>query len=444
MAKTVVATTPRGSRRVFKNIQAAAEFLVDSVEPGANASKYRAMLASLFKNQREMAGYTWSKSSASVVAEEVVEEVEVEEVEEVEVEEADLGGDEVEEVGSENEVLNTEADGRLDITSGLDSQIHQNPESESFFELVDSIFRGDGVRVCVIDNVKMVSAYDVISIISESTAQWKIYQRLCDANPEVKTFVYMYQFSGARQRPTPVVDAQGFHVIAMLTPGRHAGQFRVKAAEVLKKYLEGNLEELRETPAPAYQEALGHSNHLYRLARPSAARHDGQSLANFAGACVYILAIKVEDKDMLKIGRSDDFNARLAQHDKVFDVQEVYSITPCEKNLKLERAVKDRLRNYNHPVEIGGKRYTELYLGLTLEEADDVVQKCAKDLEAGDDRAFQMRMKEIELQMKVEERHVKAEERHVKAEERRMKEFERDVRLAEIELEKLRLQAQMT
>ena len=54
MAKTVVATTPGGSRRVFKNIQAAAEFLVDSVEPGANVSKYRAMLASLFKNQQNL------------------------------------------------------------------------------------------------------------------------------------------------------------------------------------------------------------------------------------------------------------------------------------------------------------------------------------------------------------------------------------------------------
>jgi len=83
-------------------------------------------------------------------------------------------------------------------------------------------------------------------------------------------------------------------------------------------------------------------------------------------------------------------------------------------------------------------KYTELYLGLTPGEADDVVQKCAKDLETGDDRAFQMRMKEIELEMK-------AEERRIKAEERQMKEVEanRDIRLAEIDLEKLKLQSQL-
>lgn len=395
MAKTVVATAPDGSRKVFKNIQAAAAFLQESVEPEATVTKYRNMLASLFKNQREMAGYTWSKDTGAV---EELENTEnnFEDGEEVnDVEEVVVLSEEVQ-VG-ETDGLRGENNGSSDHMT----RHFQNPESESFFELVDSIFQGDRVRLCVINDVKMVSAYDVIAIIAESSEHRKIFQRLCEAYPEVMTFVYMYQFQGQGQRPTPVVDAEGFHVIAMLSPGRRAGLFRVKSAGVLKNVLEGNFDELRQGSVPAYHEAVGHSNQLYRLARPAATRHDGQTLANFAGPCVYILTIRVGEKDMLKVGRSDDFNTRLAQHDKVFDVQEVYSITPCEKNFKLERAVKDRLRNYNHPVEINGKRYTELYLGLTPEDADGVVQECAKELETGDDRAFKLRMKELDRELAI-------------------------------------------
>jgi len=396
MAKTVVATAPNGSTRVFKNIQKAAEYLTSSVEPGASVSKYRAILAGLFESQREMAGYTWSKDSGRVVQEEVVEAVMGEEV--VEVPENIAGSSEYE--NDEGPIL----------TLG---HYHKNPDSESFFELVDSIFRGDSVRLCCINNVKMVSVYDVLSIISERPNQvWTSYKRICDENPEVKEYQYTYQFLGQGQRPTPVVDAQGFHLIAMAASGVRARQFRMKAADVLHKVLEGNLDDLQGS-APAYEEALGHSNSLYRLARPSAGRHDGESLSNFTGACVYILTIKVDDKDMLKIGRSDDFNARIAQHDKVFDVQKVYSITPCDKSWKLEKVAKERLCYYNHPVEIGGKRYLELYRGVTPEEADRVVHECARELELGDDRSFQMRMTEFGLEMKRMDFQVKEREQEI-------------------------------
>ena len=67
------------------------------------------------------------------------------------------------------------------------------------------------MRICVIDNVKMVSVFDVLSIVTESTGHSSlIYRRICDANPCVESSVRMFKFSGDGESPTPVVDAKGF------------------------------------------------------------------------------------------------------------------------------------------------------------------------------------------------------------------------------------------
>ena len=49
------------------------------------------------------------------------------------------------------------------------------------------------------------------------------------------------KFPGRGQRDTPVVDVKGIVEIVMLLPGRHAARIRRQAAELLCRYLGGDL-----------------------------------------------------------------------------------------------------------------------------------------------------------------------------------------------------------
>ena len=59
--------------------------------------------------------------------------------------------------------------------------------------------------------------------------------------PEVSRNLRNFRFPGRGQRDTPVVDVRGIVEIVMLLPGRHAARVRRQAAELLCRYLGGDL-----------------------------------------------------------------------------------------------------------------------------------------------------------------------------------------------------------
>ena len=67
------------------------------------------------------------------------------------------------------------------------------------------------------------------------------YPRLLNQYPEVGTNWFHLKFPGRGQRDTPVVDVRGIVEIVMLLPGRHAARVRRQAAELLCRYLGGDL-----------------------------------------------------------------------------------------------------------------------------------------------------------------------------------------------------------
>ena len=67
------------------------------------------------------------------------------------------------------------------------------------------------------------------------------YRRLLNQYPEVGTNCSNLKFPGRGQRDTPVVDVRGIVEIVMLLPGRHAARVRRQAAELLCRYLGGDL-----------------------------------------------------------------------------------------------------------------------------------------------------------------------------------------------------------
>ena len=69
----------------------------------------------------------------------------------------------------------------------------------------------------------------------------KTLERVKESHPEVYPNLINYRFPGRGQRDTPIADVRGIVEIVMLLPGRHAARVRRQAAELLCRYLGGDL-----------------------------------------------------------------------------------------------------------------------------------------------------------------------------------------------------------
>ena len=109
----------------------------------------------------------------------------------------------------------------------------------------------------------MVSVYDVMCAITghDSSVASNEFTRLQQRHPEVRASVTNFKFPGRGQRDTPVTDARGLVMIMNLLPGRQAAQFRMKAADVLVRYLGGDRTLISEIQRNASaQDALPEDN----------------------------------------------------------------------------------------------------------------------------------------------------------------------------------------
>ena len=93
-----------------------------------------------------------------------------------------------------------------------------------------------------------VSICDVIGLVTgfSSTVCSHTFLRLQDAYPEVGSVWSNFRFLGRGQRDTPMTDAEGIVTIIMLSPGRAAAMARQSAANVLVRYLGGDLSLVQE------------------------------------------------------------------------------------------------------------------------------------------------------------------------------------------------------
>jgi len=87
-----------------------------------------------------------------------------------------------------------------------------------------------------------VSVYDIMCAIChyDSRHVQTYYSRLCAHHPDVRTNCVAIKFSGQGQRATPCTDAKGLVMIMNLLSGANAAQFRLKAADVMVRYLGGD------------------------------------------------------------------------------------------------------------------------------------------------------------------------------------------------------------
>ena len=108
-----------------------------------------------------------------------------------------------------------------------------------------------------------VSVYDVLGAITgyAQGERYNLFQRLCEQFPEVNTICTYFKFPGRGQRETPVTDAEGITQIIMLLPGRAAAVARQSAANVVVRYLGGDVSLVREIMANRNMQAQLEPDH---------------------------------------------------------------------------------------------------------------------------------------------------------------------------------------
>ncbi len=91
---------------------------------------------------------------------------------------------------------------------------------------------------------KRVSVIDVIVIVTgaaDAHVAAQILRRMLETYAELKEKIDQFKFPGQGQRETPVTDVRGMVEIIQVLPGPQAGRLRRQAAEILVRYLGGDL-----------------------------------------------------------------------------------------------------------------------------------------------------------------------------------------------------------
>jgi hypothetical protein len=88
-----------------------------------------------------------------------------------------------------------------------------------------------------------ISALDVAMAVTgkDNNQAARAIRDITAAHPEVKHFLFNFQFPGQGQRKTPVTDVRGIVEVVMLLPGKRAATARRQAAEILVRYMGGDV-----------------------------------------------------------------------------------------------------------------------------------------------------------------------------------------------------------
>ena len=88
---------------------------------------------------------------------------------------------------------------------------------------------------------RQVAVHDLIKVVTGHNSYRQTWKDLCERYSDVVYETDVYKFPGKGQRETPVVGAKGLVTIMNLLQGERAAKFRAAEADVLVRYLGGDL-----------------------------------------------------------------------------------------------------------------------------------------------------------------------------------------------------------
>lgn len=348
------------------------------------------------------------------------------------------------------------------------------------------------------DTPPKISVYDILSAVTGQPFEHShvIFSRLQDAYPELRTKCSEFKFPGRGQRFTPVTNARGFVLIVNLLPGHRAAQFRMKAADIMVRYLGGDQTLISEIQRNAAgQDALPHDN-IGRLFGDAVAestaivpydkdvvlthedfvpcndnRYNVLPLPARSPNMVYMICLGLtpdETYEVAMFGLSQEGKTRLGQHTTTFPHCKVtcvitcgrYNPSPIEDALKVFFAHKKVAVNYRGIMSrecfAERKEDTDHLYGAAVEMVKttmhDIVDSITfrgvteyfSPLGASDTNLQLLRekTKQKEFDVEVERERTKQKDKDIEIECEKRKIAEAEVRKMELQLEIMRFQAQ--
>jgi len=193
------------------------------------------------------------------------------------------------------------------------TQVKQTPQKEmtamiSFGEIVP----GATVRFIVIEGKEYLSIRDLIILIcgKKNNEAGEVWRKLsAETKLELKEYIVKHQFEGRGNSKQPVITCKGGIKLLMWLPGEKAKSMRSAAAEILIRYVEGDQSLCLEI---ANNKQIGENQACAALMN-SAMKKRKYDETHSMPTVGWVYGTESEAfVDMVKIGRAQDLNSRLA------------------------------------------------------------------------------------------------------------------------------------
>ena len=118
-----------------------------------------------------------------------------------------------------------------------------NNVQEMIMKFPDGIFKGKEPRI----TMEYVSVYDIIKVAGAQKNPRDVWKRILENyEEEVVEFCDNLKFPGPGQRKTPCINAKGLIKLLMWIPGKLAQEFRTQTADIMLRYLGGDITLINE------------------------------------------------------------------------------------------------------------------------------------------------------------------------------------------------------
>ena len=288
----------------------------------------------------------------------------------------------------------------------LSEEINE-PKSNNQLQF-EGIFKGKESEIRITPD-KRISVFDFIRVVGGQKNPRKTWDDIIKKyKNEVVTFCDNWKFEGARQKLTPVINVQGMVKLLFWLPGEMAKQFRSKSAEVMIRYLGGDLSLINEIKqidnhhvtnpnnvAQIFREEVS-ENQIQPVQKQSNFNPDqinnSKRLLEYFGDkknVIYNLIFNHKDFGWLsKIGIVRElrgFHERFKEHQEAFGEVCIHSVIQCTNIEQVERDFKDTSLFQTNKVKVpknGDGNYTEIMKLTelnTMETISNEIKRIAND-----------------------------------------------------------------
>jgi hypothetical protein len=177
----------------------------------------------------------------------------------------------------------------------------------------NEIHPGAAIRFTIIDNVQYLSVRDLIKIVcdknqDEAGGVWRNLSK--DRKNQLQDHLSSFQFPGRGQIKQPVITLPYALKLIMMLPGRHAALYKVKCAEIISRYLDGDSsmhDEIKEN------HLIGQKKSYFKFAKEVTKKVDDDK-KDEVPEHQYVYATKsAAFPGLIKIGCTSNMQNRLSQ-----------------------------------------------------------------------------------------------------------------------------------